>query len=36
LALNINYGYGGTKPNTNATFLTFGVVEVGKALKILE
>ena len=34
--ININYGYCGTEPNTNATFLIFGVGEVGKALKILE
>src|SRR5258708_24814144 len=33
---NINYGYCGTEPNTNATFLIFGVAEVGKAVKILE
>jgi len=31
-----NYGYCGTEPNTNATFLIFGVAEVGKAVKILE
>src|SRR3984893_376905 len=34
--INIHYGYCGTKPNTNATFLIFGVAEVGKAVKILE
>ena len=34
--ININYGYSGTEPNTNATFLIFGVTEVGKAVKILE
>jgi hypothetical protein len=34
--VNINYGYCGTEPNTNATFLIFGVAEVGKAVKILE
>lgn len=34
--ININYGYCGTEPNNNATFLIFGVAEVGKALKILE
>jgi hypothetical protein len=34
--ININYGYCGTEPNTNATFLIFGVAEVGKAVKILE
>jgi len=34
--ININYGYCGTEPNTSATFLIFGVAEVGKAVKILE
>jgi len=34
--ININYGYCGTEPNTNATFLIFGVADVGKAVKILE
>jgi len=34
--ININYGYCGTDPNTNSTFLIFGVAEVGKAVKILE
>ncbi len=34
--INIDYGYCGTESNTNATFLIFGVVEVGKAMKILE
>jgi hypothetical protein len=34
--ININYGYCGTEPNTNATFLIFGIAEVGKAVKILE
>lgn len=34
--ININYGYCGTEPDTNATFLIFGVAEVGKAMKILE
>jgi hypothetical protein len=34
--ININYSYCGTEPNTNATFLIFGVAEVGKAVKILE
>ena len=34
--ININYGYCGTEPNTNATFLILGVAEVGKAVKILE
>ena len=34
--ININYGYCGTEPNTNATFLILGIAEVGKAVKILE
>ena len=34
--ININYGYCGTEPDTNATLLIFGVVEVGKAMKVLE
>ena len=34
--ININYGYCGTEPNTNATFLILGVAEVGKAVKVLE
>jgi hypothetical protein len=34
--ININYGYSGTEHNSNATFLIFGVAEVGKAVKILE
>jgi hypothetical protein len=34
--ININYGYCGTEANTNATFLIFGVAEVGKAVTILE
>ena len=34
--ININYGYCGSEPNTNATFVIFGVAEVGKAVKILE
>ena len=34
--VNINYGYCGTEPNTNATFLVLGVAEVGKAVKLLE
>jgi hypothetical protein len=34
--ININYGYCGTEPNTNATFLIFGVAEVGKAVKLFE
>jgi len=34
--VNINYGYSGTEPGTNATFVIFGVAEVGKAVKIFE
>src|SRR6266566_8908729 len=34
--ININYGYCGTEPNTNATLLIFGVAEVGKAVRVLE
>jgi hypothetical protein len=34
--ININYGYCGAEPNTNATLLILGVADVGKALKILE
>jgi hypothetical protein len=34
--ININYGYCGTEPNNNATFLIFGVAEAGKAAKIFD
>ena len=34
--ININYGYCGIEPDSNATFLIFGVAEAGKAVKILE
>ena len=34
--ININYGYCGTEPNSNVTFLICGVAEVGKAVKIFE
>ena len=34
--ININYCYSGTEPGTNATFVIFGVAEVGKAVKIFE
>jgi hypothetical protein len=34
--ININYGYCGTEPSTNSTFLILGVAEVGKAVKVLE
>ncbi len=31
-----NYGYCGAEPGTNATFVIFGVAEVGKAVKVFE
>ncbi len=34
--MNINYGYCGTEPVTNASILIFGVADAGKAAKILE
>lgn len=34
--ININYGYGGAEPGTNAMFVIFGVAEVGKAVKVFE
>src|SRR2546425_9250792 len=34
--ININYGYCGTEPGSNAMFVIFGVAEVGKAVKIFE
>ena len=34
--ININYGYCGADPGTNATFVIFGVAEVGKAVKVFE
>ena len=34
--ININYGYSGTEPNSNATFLILGVADAGKAAKVLE
>ncbi len=34
--ININYGYCGAEPGTNATFVIFGVAEVGKAVKVFE
>jgi hypothetical protein len=34
--ININYGYCGVEPGTNATFLIFGVAEADKAAKILD
>jgi hypothetical protein len=35
-AININYGYSGAEPGANASFVIFGVAEVGKALKLVE
>jgi len=34
--INLNYGYSGAEPGTNASFVILGVAEVGKALKLLE
>jgi hypothetical protein len=34
--ININYGYCGVDPSTNATMLLFGVADAGKAAKVLE
>jgi hypothetical protein len=34
--ININYGYSGAEPNTNASFLILGVADAGKATKLLE
>ncbi len=34
--ININYGYSGAEPGTNASFVILGVAEVGKALRLLE
>lgn len=34
--ININYGYSGSEPGANASFLILGVAEVGKATKLLE
>jgi DNA-directed RNA polymerase specialized sigma24 family protein len=33
---SLNYCYSGTEPGTNATFVIFGVAEVGKAVKVFE
>ena len=33
--IDINYGHGGIEPDTEATFVTFGVAEADKAVKIL-
>jgi len=34
--ININYGYCGVDPSTNATMLLLGVADAGKAAKVLE
>jgi hypothetical protein len=34
--INIDYGYCGVDPSTNATMLLLGVADAGKAAKILE
>ncbi|HXM94165.1 MAG TPA: ACT domain-containing protein [Candidatus Dormibacteraeota bacterium] len=34
--ININYGYCGVEPGTNATFLIFGVAEASKAVNIFD
>jgi len=34
--ININYGYSGTDPGANASFLILGVEDAGKAAKLLE
>jgi hypothetical protein len=34
--INIDYGYGGVAPGTNATFLIFGVAEMGEAVNIFD
>jgi hypothetical protein len=34
--ININHGYCGADPGSNATFVIFGVAEVGKAVKVFE
>jgi hypothetical protein len=34
--INIDYGYCGAEPETNASILIFGVADVGKAAKVLE
>jgi hypothetical protein len=34
--INVNYGYCGIEPTTNAPLLFLGVAEVGKAMKILD
>jgi hypothetical protein len=35
-AININYGYSGAEPGTNASFLILGVADAAKAVKLLE
>ena len=34
--INIKYGYSGAEPGANASFLILGVVDAGKAVKLLE
>jgi hypothetical protein len=34
--INIDYGYCGVEPGTNATFLIFGVADAGKAAKVVD
>ena len=34
--ININYAYGGVEPGTNVPLVFFGVVEVGRAVAILD
>jgi hypothetical protein len=34
--INIDYGYCGVDPSTNATMLLLGVADAGKAVKVLE
>ena len=34
--ININYGYCGSDPGTNASFVILGVAEVGKAVRLFE
>jgi hypothetical protein len=34
--INIDYGYRGVAPGTNATFLILGVAEAGEAVNIFE
>jgi hypothetical protein len=34
--ININYGYSGAEPGSNASFVIVGVSDAGKAVKLLE